>query len=242
MSFQNKQVVIIGGSSGIGLATAYAFAQAGASVTITGRSADKLTSAREHLALGQLKTYVLDGQDGKAVAAFFHSQGPIDHLILSAGGPGAFGPLRAINEETLRGAFDRKFWIQILAAHHGIATLCEGGSLTLVTAVTALRPTPNSTALAAINGALNAIVSPLALEIAPLRVNAVAPGIIDTPSWSNMPAQARAGFFKSHAASLPVKQIGKPEDVADAILFLAGNQYITGVVLPVDGGFLLIAG
>ncbi len=241
MKFQDKQVVVIGGSSGIGLATAQAFAHEGAIVTITGRSSDKLEAACSHaLPHGrQLRGEVLEGQDDQAVGAFFQTFGPIDHLVIVAGGAGVFGPFRTIDEVSFRAAFDRKFWIQVLAARYGAGLIREGGSMTFVSAATAQRPTPSSAGLAAINGAINALVGPLALELAPIRVNAIAPGIIDTPNWKFMGEEASKAFLNRHATSLPVKRVGQPEDVAEAILFVAANGYITGTILVVDGGYML---
>jgi NAD(P)-dependent dehydrogenase (short-subunit alcohol dehydrogenase family) len=237
MKFKDSRAVIIGGSSGIGLATAKAFAEAGASVVITGRSLAKLREAQQSIKESQVVTDVLDGKDGPAVQKFFEEIGPIDHLVIAAGGGGVIGPLHTIDEGDFRAAFDRKFWIHFLAARHGAGALRQGGSLTFVTAVTPQKPTPMMAGLAAVNGAINAMVGPLALELAPTRVNAVAPGLIDTPYWANMPAERREAFLRENAAQLPVQRTGTAEDVADAILFLAGNGFTTGLVLPLDGGY-----
>lgn len=115
------------------------------------------------------------------------------------------------------------------------------GSVTIVSAVSARAAYPGAAGLAAVNGALEAIVPPLAVELAPLRINAVSPGVIDTHWWHGMPDDQRQAYFGAVAASTPVGRIGTPDDVADAIVYLAGASFITGTVLECTGGANLTA-
>jgi NAD(P)-dependent dehydrogenase (short-subunit alcohol dehydrogenase family) len=238
MAFDGQRVVIVGASAGIGEAAAGAFAAAGAEVIITGRSKERLDAAAERI--GRLvQTAELDATDAGAVARFFGALGPVDHLVLAAS-PGAVGsgPFAAVDEAALREAFDGKFF-----AHFNVLKTAQvRHSVTIITAVSARAAYPGAAGLAAVNGALEAMVPPLAVELAPLRVNAVSPGVIDTHWWDALPGEQRAAFFRTAAAISPVGRVGRPEDVAGAVLYLAGAPFVTGTVLECTGGANLRAG
>ena len=240
MSFDGQRVVIIGASAGIGEAAARVFASRGATVTITGRSKERLDQAARRIELPVL-TAELDATSREALDAFFASAETIDHLVLSAS-PGAVGagPIADLDEAALRQAFDGKFFAHVKAIQAALPRLRRDGSVTLVTAASARAAFPGSTGLAAANGALEAIVAPLAVELAPLRVNAVSPGVIDTHWWNVMPADQRQAYFDSVAAVSPVRRVGRPDDVAEAIAYLAGAGFVTGTVLECTGGSNLI--
>ncbi|MDX3383834.1 SDR family oxidoreductase [Streptomyces niveiscabiei] len=223
------RVVIMGGTSGIGLATAKALAADGAEVTVTGRDAARLDAAH-----GLPATAVrLDATDETEVAEFFARTGPIDHLVL-AFSPGAvgLGPLADVRLADVRAAFEGKLFPYLFAIQRAEVT----GSITLLSAATARSALAGTTALAAVNGAIERIVSPLATELAPVRVNAVSPGAVDTPWWSFLPEEARQAQFKAAADTVPAGRVGNPTDVATAIRYLIGAEYVTGSILPVDGG------
>lgn len=224
------RVVILGGTSGIGLATAEKLTAAGAEVIVTGRDAEKLAAVKDRVASAEQ----VDGTDEQAVADFFERVGSFDHLVL-AFSPGALGlgPLAGLNVADIRSAFEGKLFAYLSAVQKAQVT----GSVTLVSAATARSAAPGTVTFAAVNGAIERIVSPLAAELAPVRVNAVAPGAVDTPWWSFVPEEARAGQFTAMAQDLPIKRVGKPGEVADAIAYLVGAEYVTGTILPVDGGF-----
>jgi NAD(P)-dependent dehydrogenase (short-subunit alcohol dehydrogenase family) len=139
----------------------------------------------------------------------------------------------------LLGAFAGKTIAHLRAVALALPTLAADGSITLVTAGSAQSALPGTAGLAAVNGALEAAVPPLAFELAPRRVNAVSPGVIETGWWDEFPADAREEAFKSFAQRALVRRNGRPEDVAQAIAALVDNGFITGVVLPVDGGMRL---
>jgi NAD(P)-dependent dehydrogenase (short-subunit alcohol dehydrogenase family) len=238
MAFNGQSVVVVGGSAGIGEATARAFAEAGAEVVITGRSKTRLDSAAERIG-APVRVAEVDATDAGAVAEFFGSLGAVDHLVLAAS-PGAVGsgPLEAVDEAALRQAFDGKFF-----AHFTVLKAARARqSVTFISAASARAAFPGSAGLAAVNGAIEAVVPTLAVELAPLRVNAVSPGVIDTQWWDVMPADQKAAFFESAASITPARRVGRPRDVADAVLYLAGASFVTGTVLEVTGGANLTVG
>ncbi|MFN3294024.1 MAG: SDR family oxidoreductase [Gemmobacter sp.] len=231
MTLANTHILIVGGTRGIGRATATAALAAGARVTVTGRSAASV-DARPEGAAG----LVLDFTDTTSVAALAHGIGAVDHLVLSASDAVAWGPFAEVTEDALRAAFDAKFWgywrmVRALAPH-----LPASGSVTLVTGAAARAALPGTSGLAAVNGALEAMARVLAVELAPRRVNTVSPGMTATEAYAGMPEAARDGMFAATAARLPAGRIGAPEDIAQAILLAAANPFLTGATLDVDGG------
>ncbi|MFN6955030.1 MAG: SDR family oxidoreductase [Acetobacteraceae bacterium] len=231
MGIAGAHVLIIGGRSGIGRATAEAALAAGARVTATGRSAASLATLPAGVA-GAL----LDFTDPASVAALAERVAAPDHLVLAASDAVAWGPFAEVTEQALRAAFDAKFWgywrlIRALAPR-----LPASGSVTLVTGAAARAALPGTSGLAAVNGALEAMARVLAAELAPRRVNTVSPGMTDTEAYAGLPAEARAGMFAATAAKLPAGRIGAPADIAAAILLAAANPFMTGSTLDVDGG------
>lgn len=241
MSFDGQRVVIIGASAGIGEAAARAFAAKGAEVTITGRSKERLDQAAQRIG-HPVQIAELDATSREALDAFFAATGTIDHLVLCAS-PGAVGvgPIATLDEAALRQAFDGKFFAHVKAIQAALPHLRQDGSVTLVTAASARAAFPGTAGLAAANGALETIVAPLAVELAPLRVNAVSPGVVDTHWWGAMPEDQRRAYFDAVAAVTPVRRVGKPEDVAEAIAYLAGAGFVTGTILECTGGSNLTA-
>jgi NAD(P)-dependent dehydrogenase (short-subunit alcohol dehydrogenase family) len=241
MSFDGQQVVIIGASSGIGEAAARAFAGKGADVVITGRSKERLDQAAQRIG-SPVQVAELDATDRAALDAFFSSRPAVDHLVLAAS-PGAVGvgPLASLAEAGLRAAFDGKLFAHVQSIQAALPRLRADGSVTIISAASARTAFAGTAALAGANGALEAMVAPLAVELAPLRVNAVSPGVIDTPWWGGLPSDQRQEYFDAVAAVTPVRRVGKPEDVAEAIVYLAGAGFVTGTVLECTGGLNLTA-
>jgi NAD(P)-dependent dehydrogenase (short-subunit alcohol dehydrogenase family) len=241
MSFDGQRVVIIGASAGIGEATARVFAAREAAVTITGRSKERLDEAARRIGYA-VEAAELDATDRAALDAFFAATGTVDHLVLSAS-PGAVGagPIADLDEAALRQAFEGKVFAHIKAIQAALPRLRPDGSVTIVTAASARAAFAGTTALAGANGALEAIVGPLAVELAPLRVNAVSPGVIDTHWWHGMPDEQRQAYFGAVAAGSPVRRVGRPEDVAEAIVYLASAGFVSGSVLECTGGSHLTA-
>lgn len=232
---EGQKAIIFGGSSGLGLASAQALAAVGAAVAIVGRSPDKLEAAASHIQ-GTVSSHVVDATDETEVLAFFQRFGEFDHLVISVGGVGYPRPFRDIDQASFRTWFDNKFWAQFSVAHAGAPYLRPSGSITFISGAASRRAIPGMVEYAAVNGAIEAIIGPLALELAPSRVNAVSPGVIDTPFWDRMPQEMKTNSFERMAKVLPVGRIGKSEDVANAVLYLTTTGFVTGTILEVEGG------
>ncbi|MFF7989622.1 SDR family oxidoreductase [Kitasatospora xanthocidica] len=239
--FAGQRVVVMGGSSGIGEAAATAFAADGAEVVVTGRDRERLDAAVARIG-GKATGRQLDAADPAAVAAFFAAEGAVDHLVVAVSGAAGSGPFARLDLADLAAGFDAKFWPQVRVLQAALPHLRADGSVTLITAASARAAIPGTAGLAAINGALEAMVPPLAVELAPLRVNAVSPGVIDTPWWDRVPAEQRIALFEGLAETTPVGRVGRAEDVAQAIHMLAANTFVTGVVLDCTGGANLPTG
>ncbi|MGW8186942.1 MAG: SDR family oxidoreductase [Desulfobacterales bacterium] len=235
MKLQNQKVIIIGGTSGMGLATAKAAAAADAVVVITGRDQNKLDNALGELP-GTASGEVVDATAEKEMRDFFRRSKPFDHLVLAVSGREGGGPFESLGVATLKRAFDGKFWAQFNAAQMGLTKLRKNGSIIFITAASARTSIPGTAGLAAINGALEAMIPTLALELKPIRVNAVSPGVVKTPWWDALPFEQREAVFKQTARTLPVGRIGTPEDVAEVIMLLLGNGFMSGTVIECDGG------
>ena len=238
MAPTRNRIVIIGGTSGIGLAAARQLAQAGAEVIVSGRNEGKLQNAVKQIGHGATGR-AIDAGDPVQLKTFFASIDTIDHLVLTLSGGEGGGPLRDLDLGKLRAGFEAKFWAHVAAAQAALPVLKNSGSITFVTAASAGGHLPGTSGLAAINGALNAMVPVLAVELKPVRVNAISPGAIDTPWWDKWPAEQKVALFNQIAAASPVGRVGKAEDVADAIAFVVRNSFITGQVIQCDGGFQL---
>jgi NAD(P)-dependent dehydrogenase (short-subunit alcohol dehydrogenase family) len=228
---KNARVLVLGGSSGIGLATAAAAAAAGAAVTIASRSQAKLDAALPKLSKG--RAIVLDTGDAGAIERFFAEEAPWDHVIVSAAQT-TTGSVRALDLADARAAMESKFWGAYRVAR--AAKIKDTGSLTFVSGVLSVRPSASSVLQGAINAALEALAQGLALELAPVRVNAVSPGLIATPLWSGMADDKRAAMFAGAAQLLPARRVGQPEDIANAVMFLLTTPFAAGSMVRVDGG------
>lgn len=235
MSLRDQHVVVIGGTSGIGYAVAESAVAAGAAVTITGRDKDRTAEAAARLGPA-VRAEAVDAADPAATADLFDRTGEVHHLVLAAGGTAGGGAFRELDLADLRAGFEAKFWPHLTTLRAALDRLVAGGSVTFVTAVTARCAWAGASGYAALNGALEAMVPPLALELAPTRVNAVSPGAVDTPWWSFLPPDARAGMLADLAARTPVGRVGDPADAARAVRFLLESPYVTGIVVPCDGG------
>ena len=236
MNLQGKRVVIIGGSSGIGLATAKAAVNAGAKVIIAGRSVQKLEQAQVEIG-GDVEISSLDLLHEDAVKKFFAAVGIIDHLVIP-GSSVKTGAFRELETSDARESMDSKFWGAYLAAKY--AQIHDQGSIVLFSGTLSYRPSPGYAVVSAINAAVEALGRALALELAPVRVNVVSPGVVATPVYEGMSQEQREAFFQNTASKLPVKRIGTPEDIAATVLYLMDNGFTTGTVIGVDGGGLLI--
>ena len=234
----DQRIVILGGTSGIGLAIAQRAAREGARVVVVSS-----TRTRVDAALAQLpgaEGDAVDLADAAAVAALFGRLGPFDHLAYTAGSPLTLAPLASLDLAAARGFFELRYWAALAAVRHAVPRLRPGGSITLTGGTAALRPGAGWSLGASLCGAMEALTRALAVELAPVRVNIVVPGLVDTELWSAMPAEARDTLFRTAAAALPVRRIGRPDDIAGAYLMFMASGYATGQRLVVDGGGVLV--
>jgi NAD(P)-dependent dehydrogenase (short-subunit alcohol dehydrogenase family) len=233
MQLAGKKVVVVGGSSGIGLATAELAKREGADVIIASRSAAKLDPIAERLNAIAIPT---DVTSDDSVASLFKATGPIDHVVVTAAQLRT-GPFKTVPMEDVRSTLEGKLWGAWRVAR--AAQFRPGGSLMLVSGFLSVRPRPNSAIVAVANGALESLARALALELAPVRVNCVSPGIIDTPIRAAMPEDARKEMLAKTAASLPVGRVGLGDDIAQQILAFMRNGFATGSIVYLDGGALV---
>jgi NAD(P)-dependent dehydrogenase (short-subunit alcohol dehydrogenase family) len=239
MSLHGARVVVLGGTAGIGLATAHAAADLGAAVVVASSRKSTVDSALAVLPPGT-DGRVLDLRDGNAIGAFFAGIGPFDHLVFTAGESLLVGPLADADLGAARSFFEIRFWAALTAVRCAAPLLRAGGSITLTSGTTAVRPAPGWTVPSGVFGAIEALTRALAVELAPIRVNAVRPGLVRTDLWRDLPEADRSALFESYAKVLPVGRTGQPEDLARTYVHLMRQQYSTGTVIPVDGGGVLV--
>jgi NAD(P)-dependent dehydrogenase (short-subunit alcohol dehydrogenase family) len=233
-----RHVAVIGGSTGIGLAAAQRFVERGDRVTIAGRDRERLAAALS--VLGEsARAIAVDATDADSLRRFYAEANTIDDLIITVTGRGGAGPAADLAGADLVGAFAGKTVAHLVSVALALPTLATHGTITLVTAGSAQSALPGTAGLAAVNGALEAAIPALARELGPLRINAVSPGVIETGWWDELPEEARRETFSTFAQRAPVGRNGTAEDVAKAINALVENGFITGVVLPCDGGLRL---
>jgi NAD(P)-dependent dehydrogenase (short-subunit alcohol dehydrogenase family) len=238
MSLQGKTVVIIGGSSGIGFATARATIATGAHVVITGRSPARLQAASAELA-GAVRTAALDANDEAGTRDLFASLARVDHLFVSAATV-SFGLKLTSPTAELRPSLETRFWGSLYAVRECVPKMPPDGSITFTSGVAAWRPLPGGSVGSASCGAIEAYARALAVELGPIRVNTIAPGLIDTPLIAAVMGERAPEILKHEGERLPVRRVGRPEDIADAVVFLMSNGFTTGITLTVDGGRSLV--
>jgi NAD(P)-dependent dehydrogenase (short-subunit alcohol dehydrogenase family) len=272
----NGTVLIIGGSSGIGLAVARRCLADGARVVIAGRSEDRLGAARAELAraertaertaelaraertaertaelaraestaestvAGRLTAFSADIGNLGQVEALFERVGTLSHLVVTAADL-PYGPAVTLTEDSMMRAVRSKVLGPFFAAQQAAARITAPGSITFTSGVAAYRPAPGGALAATVNGALESMVRALALELAPIRVNAVSPGWVDTPAWEHLATpEARQARMADLAARLPARRIGRPDDIANAVSFLISDDFVTGTVLHAEGAQLIV--
>jgi NAD(P)-dependent dehydrogenase (short-subunit alcohol dehydrogenase family) len=238
MSLQGASVVILGGSSGIGLATARMAAAEGADVTIVGRDPDRLAEAAASLG-GPVRTGSADVADRDAVAGIFAGLDRVDHVAILAGEQPA-APVAETSHELLTRAVDARVWAAYNACAAALPKFHPEGSIVLCSGLSAHRPRIGRSAGAVATAAVESLARALAVELGPIRVNAVCPGPIDTPLLQRVYGERTAETMRTFTDRLPIKRLGTAEEVADAILFLMRNTYVTGTTVHVDGGALLL--
>ncbi|GAA4667919.1 SDR family oxidoreductase [Frondihabitans cladoniiphilus] len=236
--FDGEKVVIIGGTSGFGLATAQAAAREGATVVVISRAQTSVDHALEQLP-DSATGLAVDVRDEVALGAALDTVGDFDHLVFTAGD--AFRPMPVVDTtiQDAKAFFDVRFWGAYASAKYGSPHIRPGGSIVLTAGTAGRRPSAGSALGASVSTAMEGLTRALALELAPVRVNLVIAGLIRTPLWDPFPAQTREAIFASTAARIPAGRVGEGEDIAAANLYLMHQAYATGTSVVVDGGSLL---
>jgi NAD(P)-dependent dehydrogenase (short-subunit alcohol dehydrogenase family) len=240
MRLANQRIVVAGGSSGMGLAAAELSLKEDAHVVLVGRNEERLSQAAATLGCrGRVQTIAADVTREEDVARLFESTGPIDHLVVTAASNLAYPPIEQLDMAAARAAIEVKLVAALLLAKYAAKSLKEGGSIVFTAGIAAERPLATGAVVASVNGALFSLAYGLAIALAPRRVNTISPGWVDTPIWEAFGSRKDA-MIAQMSERLPVRRIGRPADIAHAIVFLMENEFTTGSVLHVDGGQRLV--
>jgi len=234
---QTQVAIIIGGTSGIGLETGKLLAAHGLRAIVTGRDAEK--AARVSHQYPDIEAKAVDAASVTSLKNLYDSIGRFDHLVLCVSGAKGAGEFPSLSETDVREGMEQKFFAQFRAAQLALPFLSKQGSVTFVSAISARAANPGTAGLAAINGAIEAMVKPLARELRPLRVNAVSPGVVETPWWDRLPAEVRGPILERSAAATLVNRNGTATELAEAVSFVVCNGFVNGTVLELDGGLRL---
>ena len=226
-------MLVVGRGSGIAHAVTVAARDAGAKVIAAGRDRSTLTAA--YAGEPDISTQGVDLTDEASIAALANRLGSVDHVVSTASAR-ARGRLAALDREAIRLSFDTKVIGPLMLAKHLAPRMDEGGSFTLFSGVAAAKITVGALAVATTNAAAETLARSLALELAPIRVNAISPGVIDTGAWDTPGAQGKADYFAGISARNPVRRIGTADDIANAVLFALTSTFLTGQTLHIDGG------
>ena len=239
MTLKGERIVVLGGSSGIGLATAQAATREGASVVIASSRKARIDEALATLPTGT-EGHVVDLADTDQTQALFARLGSFDHLVFTAGETLQVGSLATKDVDAARRFFTLRYWGAYCAAKYGSSSLRKGGSIVFTSGIAGQRPHAGWSLGASICAAMEGLTRALAVELAPIRVNVVSPGVVRTPLWSNMVEADRAALYQQMSDRLPVGHVGDSAEIAEAYLYLMRQTYSTGQVLVVDGGAVLV--
>ncbi len=237
--FDSQRIVILGGTSGIGLATAERAAAEGATVIVASSRADRIDAALERLPT-TAEGYTVDVRREEEIREFFSRVGSFDHLAFTAGETLQIGALADTDVEAASRALDTRVWGAYAAVKHAAAHLRPDGSIVLSSGIASTRPGANWTVASSICGAVDALTRALAVELAPIRVNAVASGVVRSNLWRDMSEEDRSAMYESLSRALPVGRVGEVSDIAETFIYLMRNGYSTGSVVTVDGGSVLV--
>lgn len=236
MDLHGQRIVVLGGTSGIGLATAVAAAGKGAEVIVASRRQSTVDKALTRLPSGT-GGHAVDLTDAAAIETLFETIGAFDHLVFTAGEPLELMNVTDLDAGKAKKFFDLRFFGALTAVHTAVPRLRPGGSITLTTGTAKDRPGPGWSVAAGVTGAVASLTRALAVELAPLRVNAVSPGVVRSPLWSAMADQEQ--LYRDVAAATPLRRVGEAEDIAEAYLYLMAQPHATGSIVTLDGGAVL---
>jgi NAD(P)-dependent dehydrogenase (short-subunit alcohol dehydrogenase family) len=232
-SLKDQTVLVIGRGSGLARAVVLAAADAGARVVAAGRNAETLPAA--YADEPAVSTEIVDLTDEQSIAALGERLGSVDHVISTASAR-ARGRLADLDRDAIRLSFDTKVIGPLMLAKHLAPRMSPAGSITLFSGVAAAKIAVGTMGVAITNAAADTLARSLALELAPIRVNAISPGVVDTGAWDAFGAQGKAEYFAAMSARNPARRIGTPEDIAKGVMFILTNTFLTGQTLHVDGG------
>jgi NAD(P)-dependent dehydrogenase (short-subunit alcohol dehydrogenase family) len=235
-SLKDKTVLIIGRGSGIARAIALAVGEDGARVIVAGRHPGDLAGSYRGMDIG---TEYVDVTDESSITALAARIAKVDHVVSTASAR-ARGGYADLTARLVNASFGTKVTGPVLLAKHFAGKLAPDGSFLFMSGATALKPAPGMLAVAATNAAVDAITAGLAVELAPIRVNAIAPGTIDTGAYDALGPERKAALFNARSAANPARRIGTADDIAAAALAALTNGFLTGVSIPVDGGEHLV--
>jgi NAD(P)-dependent dehydrogenase (short-subunit alcohol dehydrogenase family) len=232
-SLKDQTVLIIGRGSGLARAIALAALDAGAQVVAAGRDEENLSGAYD--AEPGVSTEYVDLTDEASIAALGGQVGAVDHVVSTASAR-ARGRLADLDRDAIRLSFDTKVIGPLMLAKHFAPRINQSGSFTLFSGVAAAKIAVGTLGVAITNAAADTLARSLALELAPIRVNAISPGVIDTGAWDALGEQGKADYFAGISARNPARRIGTPDDISRAVLFALTSTFLTGQTLHIDGG------
>jgi NAD(P)-dependent dehydrogenase (short-subunit alcohol dehydrogenase family) len=239
MTLKDKRIIILGGTSGIGLAVAQGAARDGAQVLVASSDETRVKQALTTLPTNA-EGRALDLSNATAIESFFDTAGPFDHLVYTAGESLKLSPLAEGDIASARHFFEVRYWGALMAARWGRRQIRPGGSIVFTSGVAGARPGSGWSVAASICGAMEGLTRALAVELAPIRVNIVSPGVVKTPLWREMPEEAREALYASEARRLLVGRVADAQGVAEGYLYLMRQTFATGQTLAIEGGGLLV--
>lgn len=236
---KGKKVVVLGGSSGIGLEVARLASQLGAEVVIASSSLERVRQAVAEIG-GKATGHALDLFDEAAIEVFFEKLGPLDQLVYTAADSLHVSDLATTDLKAARKAFELRYWSALAAVKYATPHIRKGGAITLTTGIYGQRPPRGIPIVASIAAMMEGLTRALAIDLAPIRVNCVSPGVVRTKLWDSMPEEQRDAFFESTAKQMLVGRIGVPTEIAQTYLYLMQQGFSTGQTVIVDGGAVLV--
>jgi NAD(P)-dependent dehydrogenase (short-subunit alcohol dehydrogenase family) len=238
-TLNGKRVLILGGSSGLGFAAAKAAAAEGAAVIIVSGNQQRINNALQELP-ANAEGYMVDLSEEKNIKDFFAGIGKFDHLVYTAGENIQLAMMKEVQVEQARQYFNLRYWGAFAAVKYGAPHLNKGGSINLTGGIASPRPGAGWSLGASICAAMEGFTRAMAVELAPIRVNLVSPGVVRTNLWNGMPDAEREHFYDTVGNSLLLKRVGEAADIAQAYVYLMKQPFATGQVLVTDGGAVLV--
>ncbi|HTJ53180.1 MAG TPA: SDR family oxidoreductase [Cyclobacteriaceae bacterium] len=238
-SLSGKKVIVLGGTSGLGQAAAKAAALEGAIVSVVSSNQQRIDQTLKTLPDGSTG-YAVDLSKEANIKNVFNTIGKFDHLIYTAGENISLNTIHEMNIEQAREFFTLRYWGALAAVKYGMPHINQGGSICLTSGIASTRPGKGWALASSICGAMEGLVRALAVELAPIRVNSVVPGVVKTNLWNSMTPADRENLYTSVGDALLVKRVGEAEDIAQAFIYLMKQQFGTGQNIVIDGGAVLV--